>query len=423
MKRAYEKRVRKVDKMKQPHEMKKVSQMKRKLPCCATLAFAVFSLALSGCGVEAGNQEPHLDAGTAGAGSAGAGAAPSGTGSVPSGSVSSENGGEIAFPENYSETIGNVTFNMDIVVNTDLTAGFVVTAQAQMQKVDQEKAFSLLFGGIEKYDTYDYEEEDEYGRNAHSVTYVSPEETTLACGPESSKFDYMERNLMPYVLNAFVPFQDERFNADVYSSSVQLPFMTREGAFETVQKVLGEIGIEIDPVYVGYALDHETMQSQEYHENMDGNIDRSQYKAQWTEADDCYYFYINQTYKGLPLYHVYNQVFQDAADYNAPIQAVVSGEGLEWLNIEKVFTVSEEKGGVSLADLKAVIQTAAEKYNQILGGATYEITKAQLYYYVDLSSGKGVYDVKPVWILTGSEKGGKDFQIIIDAQTAEEIVP
>lgn len=407
------------NRVERPYEMKRVHQMKRKMLRCIMLVFTVLLLSLSGCGA-AGEQKPDLGPGTAGSDPVEAGTGESASGAEP---VLSENSKKIVFPESYSETIGNVTFHMDVVVNADLTAGSVVTAKAQMQKVNQEKAFSLLFGSIEKYDTYDYEEEDEYGRDAHSVTYVSPEETTLACGPESSKFDYMERDLMPYVLNAFVPFQDERFNADLYSRSAQLSFMTREAAFETVQKVLGEIEVAIEPIYVGYALDHETMQSQEYHENMDGDIDRSQYKAQWTDADDCYYFYINQTYKGLPLYHVYNQIFQDAADYNAPIQAVVSGEGLEWLNIEKVFAVSNEQGNVSLADLEAVIQTAADKYNQLLGGSTYEITKAELYYYVDLSSGKGTYDVKPVWILTGNEKGGKDFQIIIDAQTAEEIVP
>ena len=41
--------------------------------------------------------------------------------------------------------------------------------------------------------------------------------------------------------------------------------------------------------YTGYALDYETMQTQEYYEDMDGNIDKSQYKAQWSGADDCYY--------------------------------------------------------------------------------------------------------------------------------------
>ena len=44
----------------------------------------------------------------------------------------------------------------------------------------------------------------------------------------------------------------------------------------------------------------------------------------------------------------------------------------------------------------------------------------------DLSSGTGVYDVKPVWIVKGIEKSEQheqDIQVIIDAQTAKEIIP
>lgn len=331
--------------------------------------------------------------------------------------------GTIIFPENFSETIGNVTFNMDIIVNSGLTEDSVVTAKAQMQKVSQEKAFELFFSDIATYDTYDYEEEDEYGKMAHSVTYVSPEETTLTFGPVSSKLEYMERDLMPAVRNTFVTFEDNRYNADLYSTEGQLSFMTREEAFATVQKTLQALDINMETDYTGYALDHETMQTQEYYEDMNGNIDKSQYKVQWSGADDCYYFYIDQIYRGLPFYHVYNKVFGDAGEIHAPVQAVVSAEGIAYFEIEKVFAVSEEKGGVSLADMDMVVKTAADKFNQVLGDTDYEITKAQLYYYVDLSSGMGIYDVKPAWILSGSEKGGKKMQMIIDAQTAEEILP
>lgn len=387
---------------------------------CTAMAFMVFSMSLCGCGKAEQEQKTESAARTA---------ETAGTETQSHGEPEAEQGvdpGEsqaIIFSENISETIGNVTFNMDIVVNGDLTEGSVVTAKAQMQKVNQEKAFKLFFSDIAVYDTYDYEEEDEYGKMAHSVTYVSPEETTLSFGPVSSKLEYMERDLMPAVRNTFVTFEDSRYNADLYSRSEQLSFMTREEAFETVQKNLQALDINMEADYIGYALDYETMQSQEYYEDMNGNVDKSQYKAQWSEADDCYYFYIDQIYRGLPLYHVYNKVFGDAGEINAPVQAVVSAEGIEYLGIEKVFTVSEEKGGVSLADMDMVVKTAADKYNQVLGDATYEITRARLYYYVDLSSGIGVYDVKPVWILSGSEKGGKKMQMMIDAQTAEEILP
>lgn len=266
-----------------------------------------------------------------------------------------------SFPADFSDTIGNVTFDMDIIVNADLTETSLVTAAARMQKVNQEKAFQLFFSRIEKYDTYDYEEKDEYGKGAHSITYVSPEETTLTYGPRSSKFNYMERDRMPYILTAFVPFQDERYNADLYSTEAQLPFMTREEAFEKIQNALREMDIQIEADYTGYALDHETMESQEHHEDMDGNIDRSQYKAGWSGEDDCYYFCVNQTYQGLPVYSVYNEMLKDATDANAPIQAVVSGDGIEMLEIENAFEFFREKGGVSLAALDAVVNAAADK--------------------------------------------------------------
>lgn len=149
------------------------------------LVITVFSLSLSGCKKAETESDRGPDAER---------------------SVETEDNHVVDFPADFNETIGNVTFHMDIHVNTDLTEAPVVTAKAQMQKVNQEKAFQLFFSGIDTYDTYDYEEKDEYGKNAHSVTYVSPEETTLAYGPKSSKFEYMERDLMPYVLTAFVPF-------------------------------------------------------------------------------------------------------------------------------------------------------------------------------------------------------------------------
>lgn len=366
------------------------------------LVITVFSLSLSGCKKAETESDRGPDAER---------------------SVETEDNHVVDFPADFNETIGNVTFHMDIHVNTDLTEAPVVTAKAQMQKVNQEKAFQLFFSGIDTYDTYDYEEKDEYGKNAHSITYVSPEETTLAYGPKSSKFEYMERDLMPYVLTAFVPFQDERYNADLYSTEAQLSFMNREEAFETIGNALKEMDINMEADYTGYALDHKTMQSQEHHEDIDGNVDKTQYKSGWSEKDDCYYFCVNQTYKGLPVYSVYNEMFTDAEDANAPIQAVVSREGIEWLKIEIAFTFLDEKGGVSLADMDAVVKAAADKYNQVLGEAEYEITRAELYYYVDLSSGMGTYEVKPVWILAGNEKGGRNIQVIIDAQTAEELVP
>ena len=100
---------------------------------------------------------------------------------------------------------------------------------------------------------------------------------------------------MPYIRSSFVlDPADERYNADLYSTEEQLPFMTREDAFQIIDKTLTEMGIEFKHSYTGYALDYNCMQSQEYHEDMDGNIDQANYKNQWSASDEGYYFVLTK---------------------------------------------------------------------------------------------------------------------------------
>ena len=135
---------------------------------------------------------------------------------------------------------------------------------------------------------------------------------------------------------------------------------------------------------------------------------------------------MRQCYEKLPVYHVYADIFSMEADINTPVQAVVSTEGLESLDIEKIFSFSEKKEVEGLVSFDEVAATVSKKYNQILGAGTYEITSAELYYFVDLSSGAGIYKMYPCWILKGKEVksvGTSNIQVIINAQTGEEIIP
>lgn len=333
----------------------------------------------------------------------------------------------ITFPEYYENAIDHVNFGMDIIIQADLAEKEPVMARAQMKKVDEKEAFQLFFSSIDQYETYEYEGEDEHGETVNKGTYVSQKETTLSYGPVSSQMTYMERDLMPYIRNAFIlDPADERYNANLYSTTENLSFKTRDEAFQEIADTLAKVNMEFEYDYTGYALSHSILQSQEYHTDIDGNIDLAQFKAQWSSADEGYYFCIGQKYRDLPLYHVYYEIFSDVVDANTPVQAFVSADGIEFLQIEKIFDVSEEKTGVQLLPIDAIAAIVADKYNQILGDSKYEISEAELCYYVDLSSGMGVYDVKPVWIVKGVEKTGQDehyIQVIVDAQTAKEIIP
>ena len=155
----------------------------------------------------------------------------------------------------------------------------------------------------------------------------------------SSKLSFMKRDKMPYILSAFrLDESYDDYNADMYSTESQLKFATREEIYANLITLFEKINAPTEYNYKAYALDHEILKSQENHEDMDGNDDKSSYKAEWSSADDSYYFVMRQCYEKLPVYHVYADIFSMEADINTPVQAVVSTEGLESLDIEKIFS-------------------------------------------------------------------------------------
>ena len=331
-----------------------------------------------------------------------------------------------SFPEHYTAVIENVEFDMEIVVDADLMQEGLITGKATLQKVNNEIAFEHLFKGISDYEIYTYEGENEFGEMVDLMAYRKPKDTydiQFTYGPESSKVGYYGDSY--YIKTTFIAdTKDERYNANLFSKEADLSFMSRSEAFSLVENLLKEIGIEAEYEYIGYALDYETMQSQEYHADINGNIDKSAYKEQWSKEDDSYYFFISQLYRKLPVYYKYYELFTEVTDMNMPIQAIVAKDGIRELDIQKVFTFSEEKAIEEVAAIEEIATTTANKFNQILGTGTFEMTEARLYYYVDVASGQGEYEVKPVWIIKGTEKErGEPVQIIIDAQNAKEILP
>ena len=331
------------------------------------------------------------------------------------------------FPEKYESEDGNVTFNCNIKINTDLNNQKVYTAAANQCAVNVDSAFHELYSQISDYETYEYEGKNEYGNPVKTTTYVDKNETSFSYGPTSSKLSFMKMDKMPYILAAFqLDESDDDYNADLYSTKNQLTFASREDIYANLMTLFQKIDAPLEYKYKAYALDHTTLKSQEKHEDINGDNDTSSYKTTWSTADDSYYFVMRQCFEGLPVYHVYADVFPMESDINTPVQAVVSSEGLESLDIEKIFSFSNKKTVTALMPFEKIAASVTSKYNQILGAGTYKITSAELYYYVDLSSGTGTYDVYPCWILKGSELQNKDrkpFQIIIHAQTGEEILP
>lgn len=327
-------------------------------------------------------------------------------------------------PKTFQRKDGNVVFDAEVKLNDYDKEKGLVTADAHLQKIDGEKARTLLWKKKDgKYIEEGYESENEYGEKIIIMSGSNADNTAqFGAGPYSSTVSYGEMGTS-HILGAFrVQKKDEDYNADKYSLINELDFMTREDAFSKLESDLKQMGFDFEKEYSAYALDAETMEKEEYHMSMDGGIDKEEYKEQWTGDDDCYYFVLRQKYGGLPIHYAYADVFTNYAPENAPVQAIFTKDGIMELTVDRIYEMSSEEMVEQMIRPEQAADVASKKYNSILEDNTYKISQIELVYIVDAAKEKGSYELKPAWILMGTQSDGKDIQTIIDAQTGKEVI-
>lgn len=327
-------------------------------------------------------------------------------------------------PETFQREDGNVVFDAEVKLNGYEKEKGLVTATTHLQKINKEKAFTLLWK--EKNGEYideSYESENEFGETIFKKSGSNADHTaSLNIGPKSSQVSYKEMGLS-YIMGAFhIEKRDEDYNAERYSLTNELDFMSREDAFSSLNFVLEQMGFDFENEYSAYALDAETMEKEEYHMGMDGDIATEEYKEQWTKDDDCYYFAIRQKYRGLPIHYAYCEVFTDYSVENAPVWAIFTKDGIMGLDVDCIYEMSSDKIVQQLTDFEKAAEVVSKKYNSILGDTTYTISHIELVYIVDVTKEKGNYELKPAWIFMGTQSDGTGIQTIIDAQTGNEVI-
>lgn len=329
-------------------------------------------------------------------------------------SVSGEyasSGMNIEIPELYEKEADNVYFKADVIVSSQVRENGLQKISASVQRPDSEKVLECLMGDAEIDEKN--EEEDNYwyvGANGESLTINN---TSIGF---ATKF-YV------YVSNAFRLQQGySDYNADKYELDKDFGFASRQQAFEDVRQSLQMMGIDVENEYKCYVLEHSILQSEEYVMDMNGNVDQSNYKGSWTQDDDSYYFVINQKYGDTPAYHVFYDNFPLIADENAPIQVLYNKNGIQFLQLEKVFSFSEQEGIYDLKPFEEIVEVIENKYGMLLDGSTYSVNQATLYY-MENETSDGQYAVSPVWIFNiVDNEDGKALQDVVNAQTGEEII-
>lgn len=329
-------------------------------------------------------------------------------------------------PTEYKNIDGKVTFDGEISYGS---LDNLYSYSASLQKIDTSKVEGDLLQEAKDYDSYSNTSEDECGNKKDYTSYINVYNGFyLASGPNSSNFSYLRGNcnFSNYAAAFRIEKKFDDYNADKFSTQEDLPFESRQEAYSQIGDFLKALGFDSDFEYVSYSLDHSTLQNEEVHYDMNGNIDPSENKDQWTQEDDCYYVALRQIFNGVPIYYPYVSTFVNEDVENYPINAMVNENGIFSLKIDQVFEFADEEKIDSVVEFDTVFDAVSDKFNDILGDSTYVFDLAELVYYVDLSSNNGIYEVYPVWIIKGNETSGDsetEIQVFIDAQTGDEIIP
>ena len=329
--------------------------------------------------------------------------------SVSEESAPSEIGIEI--PERYDKEAENVSFKTDINVSENVRENGLRKLSATVQKPDPAKVFDCLMGDTEI--RAKNEEDNNYWYEGVNNEVLTINNTSIG----------FSTNFYVYVSNAFRLQQGySDYNADKYELDKDLEFASRQEAFENIRQALETMGIDIEEQYKCYVLEHSMLQSEEYAIDINGNIDQTGYKDSWTQDDDSYYFAINQKYDDTPAYHVFYDNFPLAADENAPIQVLYNKDGIQFLQLEKVFAFTEQESNYDLKPFEEIAEVIETKYGMLLDGSTYSVNQATLYY-MENKMNDEQYEVIPVWIFNTEDKEtGKTLQDIVNAETGKEIV-
>ena len=320
-------------------------------------------------------------------------------------------GMNIEIPERYEKEADNVYFKAGVIVSSEVRENGLQKISASVQRPDPAKVLECLMGDAEI---------DEKNEEEDNCWYIGANGESLTINNTSIGF---ATKFYVYVSNAFRLQQGySDYNADKYELDKDFGFASRQQAFEDVRQSLQIMGIDVENEYKCYVLEHSILQSEEYVMDMNGNVDQSNYKGSWTQDDDSYYFVINQKYGDTPAYHVFYDNFPLIADENAPIQVLYNKNGIQFLQLEKVFSFSEQEGIYGLKPFEEIVEVIENKYGMLLDGSTYSVNQATLYY-MENETSDGQYAVSPVWIFNiVDNEDGKALQDVVNAQTGEEII-
>lgn len=206
--------------------------------------------------------------------------------------------------------------------------------------------------------------------------------------------------------------------------AIKVNFASEDEAKDYGKKKMEEIGYPADEfVYQVCPLQWEMSKDFEKQHVEDQLLLEEERKDEWTQEDDAYFIYAYQTCEGLPVFHELmssNRAFAYDTPDNAPMQAIYSTRGLEFLVIEYVYEFAESEELLTLKDFNEIANNVEVKFDNLLNDTIYEITKAKLFRMVRFNE-RQEYVAEPVWYFEVMENDTKQSITLINAVTGKEI--
>lgn len=322
----------------------------------------------------------------------------------------------VDFPSQYNEEVNDVIFETSLEVPDNLDFQNLKRSTAKLQYPDTDTSRQLFGNGKE---IAQEEENTMEGPNGPYQSWYGSftDGSSLMTG---SLFSY-STSFSGKITNYFSPSED----TGSFSVDQPFSFVEPEAAYQSILDTLHQLGYsDQESSYTCYSLDYQTLQglTQGY-----SIKDTTEDVVEWSEADNCYYFFARQQHQGLPVYTGSADFPQDDI-ISCPVQAIYSANGLERLSVANYYEITQGEDVIQLLDFSAIAKKIGEKYGNILTGAQYTVNRAALYQ-APCQSANG-YDMKIAWLVVTTESGtdsetgeAYSYQLysLIDAETGEEL--
>ena len=234
----------------------------------------------------------------------------------------------------------------------------------------------------------------------------------------NGSFSYMNSDSNIYYASVNENRNDPLYNLDLYLEEKTFGFATQEQALEDVKDTLEKCGVVIDESFVvnTYYLDDEKLKEQEYHMDMDGNIDYAEYKDDWSDDNDAYLFFIHHKYCNLIDYRHGYDYPSPAEESSAPIIIYYTKDGIVQMNVKQIFEYTRSDTKTNFLSFDRIMDSVITHFDNLLTNSKYNISNVKLC--CDSEGDRNIVPVWAFWVTEKTEDGNEiSYELRVNAST------